>query len=1063
VADSLSPILSFFHFCGFEPEANESLDYHQPEINTFEPLIDMSNNAALSTGFNSSSTSRNQSTSGTPPGSDAPPGSPGLTSAAEPEPAPVPAPTRLDYGDIIERFVSSFRGTLPYHGTIGAPYFSGTNVTDFLKTWDILTYDHHVDDQQARERILMYISPRIREMVEALPEYCANNPGRYNKQRFYTALKREYRDQDWESIKNSQEYLHRIVSQYMHGKIPLKEYVILYDRASGNLEANNVIDEIYRCRLFLQGLPEWVRKQIIKVVKFDPKNVSTYKYAPMLEEATKAYAFQDRQRLLNEVLDPNHGKTIENHLEQVDLIQQPVDWNALPNPPEITLPNLMQPAIPVTVVNPPNMTIQHPTKNTATQKTPTVKTTRSQVHWEDQKPTNVDELSKAFEKLSVRQVQMADEIKDLFSEFSSGLKTQISEQIERASRTDGNRGNSGRGGFNGGGFGRQGRGGFSSQPNRSQYSDNPGSSSISQGPLQTGEMAARSVGLEYTGGFEDDDGTLDVDAIQGNYDDRRCYACDGRDWIGKANGLKSHVSSVCPYLIECINRGCLYKSPEEGHYYVGTYTPGKLGERIFWQKDRRWIDQILQRTAGTQWDFHHERRPGNIARREEDARLATQEQEKGTGNHSFTPIEVLRNDERNQEKRPFNADLGSLTGPDGWTLDSVYHFDANAVVQTRQKKTQEKQDSGAQRLWEKRKKEARLPQVRGSKSRASDLLDPMNVDESEVEEVIRETQTQVDDPGNMSEAQAARIRRKSSNVPGPSVPTQTKRIIQVMKTPNPAATLEVQLNQDFQGLAVVCEMAHVVERKLLSMVNPPKEFRAAIADIKERKERKKGRRLPSSLEQDSETDLELSDTFEVNRATIFKDDVDVFRLQKTGKIARSPRVWFSVMGTKQTAGFEAVIDTGAEINVMATADARKLGGEQFRVRNYKLSTASGHLFDFDGYMEFRVIMAQDVYRTIGFFLFRKAPKMLVGMNFLTKFKMGWQYNADGSIDGIFRDVKRKQQATIEIIPALPANMKPPRVGAKVYRRPTVKDEYSSEENERSADESSAESSFSSLV
>ena len=43
-------------------------------------------------------------------------------------------------------------------------------------------------------------------------------------------------------------------------------------------------------------------------------------------------------------------------------------------------------------------------------------------------------------------------------------------------------------------------------------------------------------------------------------------------------------------------------------------------------------------------------------------------------------------------------------------------------------------------------------------------------------------------------------------------------------------------------------MAYIIERKLLSIVNPPKEFRAIITDIKERKERKKGRRLLSSLE-----------------------------------------------------------------------------------------------------------------------------------------------------------------------------------------------------------------------
>ena len=922
----------------------------------------------------------------------------------------------------IERFSSTFRKSLPYQGTVGAPFFDGTNVSDFLKTWDILTYDHNVSDSQARDRILLYITPQLRELVEALPEYHANDSENYNKVDFYRAMKREYRDQDWESLKNSREYLHRIVAQRVEKETPLKEFVILFDRASENLYQEKKINEVDRCCLFIQGLPKWARTKIIKQVKFDPDNVSTYQYTPMLEEATKAYRLEEKQRRFDEVMDPGRARNIEDHLKKVAQIHKTLDWDSLPNPPEIKAQTLAQPAIPVTVVN------THPGAASGNTLAP-IKTPRKNVNFKDEKPAaDLDDVTKQFEKLSIRQVETQKEIKgikEMFTAFSGQLQEQIFEKLDRAVRSESSQPQGGYRGVGRGGYGGgRGRGGQTQYPARERY-DNDGLG-YGQPSQPNGTGAARSVQVDY-------DEEVEAYAAQGEWADRTCFGCEGRDWNNKPVDHAKHFSHVmCPLMIELINRGCCHRDPDTGKYCIGTFIPNTRSVPIFFVKDRRYCDQIVAQTNGTEWDYFHEKRAANIARKEEDAKLALQEQKKGSGNYAYGQPDTLQNTERVAVEANFNA----LSTDDGRTVEQSYgghRVSAFAASQSKAKRNLDKQDS-ARKLWEeKKKKEAKMPHVRGSRTKSLDPTEPMNVDDSEDELEVPRTQTQVNDPDYESEAPPAR--RKKATVPLPKLQPGVKKLIQIMKTPNPAATLALQLQNDLRPYSHIFDMTRRAHQVFSELTDPnDRDLRAAQAELNNTHQQ------IEAIQSGESVDLERDFEDAVGTCARTAVGLELEELVRQEKVVGSPKISFTIHGTKSFANFEGLIDSGAEINVLPTEYARELGGTHHKVKKFKLATATGSNFEFDGYCEFKVTLAKNVFAMLGFFLFPNAPKILLGQPFILKFRMAIKYNRDGSWTGVFTDSKRMETCTIKMLQPLEIGNRPSAQRPQFIKQRKLKEE-----------------------
>src|SRR3954449_12346041 len=60
---------------------------------------------------------------------------------------------------------------LPQPGTPGAPYFTGKNVSEFLKTWENLCKDYQVSSADQLRKLPRYCARLIGLYIETIPEY----------------------------------------------------------------------------------------------------------------------------------------------------------------------------------------------------------------------------------------------------------------------------------------------------------------------------------------------------------------------------------------------------------------------------------------------------------------------------------------------------------------------------------------------------------------------------------------------------------------------------------------------------------------------------------------------------------------------------------------------------------------------------------------------------------------------------------------------------------------------------------------------------------------------------
>jgi hypothetical protein len=56
--------------------------------------------------------------------------------------------------------------------------------------------DYQISATTKKERIIRYISPLYKDQVKAMPEYHANSSSKYDKDKFYATLKKEYKEHD---------------------------------------------------------------------------------------------------------------------------------------------------------------------------------------------------------------------------------------------------------------------------------------------------------------------------------------------------------------------------------------------------------------------------------------------------------------------------------------------------------------------------------------------------------------------------------------------------------------------------------------------------------------------------------------------------------------------------------------------------------------------------------------------------------------------------------------------------------------------------------------------------
>ena len=83
------------------------------------------------------------------------------------------------------------RQPLPSPGIPGSPFFSGSNISDFLEAWEYFCEDFQLLDEDRIKYISRYFDADLRDYVEILKNYVLRDWSSFKR-----ILLREFRDRD---------------------------------------------------------------------------------------------------------------------------------------------------------------------------------------------------------------------------------------------------------------------------------------------------------------------------------------------------------------------------------------------------------------------------------------------------------------------------------------------------------------------------------------------------------------------------------------------------------------------------------------------------------------------------------------------------------------------------------------------------------------------------------------------------------------------------------------------------------------------------------------------------
>jgi hypothetical protein len=147
---------------------------------------------------------------------------------------------------------------LPLLGTPGAPTaFEGRNVTSFLKKFEAMCDNFGIEEAIKVKRVPEYCEDDIAREVESFGTWKAKDWEGLKKE-----MLKEWRQGDVEQLMYTRPLLEEFVGK-CRGKEGLKQYFRQFHRISTVLVGKNELDDYSRGRLFVLGLPEDVRKQVL--------------------------------------------------------------------------------------------------------------------------------------------------------------------------------------------------------------------------------------------------------------------------------------------------------------------------------------------------------------------------------------------------------------------------------------------------------------------------------------------------------------------------------------------------------------------------------------------------------------------------------------------------------------------------------------------------------------------------------------------------------------------------------------------------------------------------------
>ena len=148
---------------------------------------------------------------------------------------------------------------MPCPTSLGAPLFTGADVTEFLENWVKFCTDHGLSDIERVKRLPLYCELSVRDCIELRPEYIQRDWERLCK-----ALKEEYRTTDSYQTCFSQNLLECYSSQVRQTPVDWEHYCRVFGNIARRLLEKKEIDNYTAALLFLQGLSYDMQERVLE-------------------------------------------------------------------------------------------------------------------------------------------------------------------------------------------------------------------------------------------------------------------------------------------------------------------------------------------------------------------------------------------------------------------------------------------------------------------------------------------------------------------------------------------------------------------------------------------------------------------------------------------------------------------------------------------------------------------------------------------------------------------------------------------------------------------------------
>ena len=147
------------------------------------------------------------------------------------------------------------RAVMPHPGQPGAPFFDNTNVTEFLRRWNIECEDYGLSDSQKCARLPDYCTPKTKDVIELLDGY---------KQSNWTKLQEELKGLFWQydRQKDTPAALNELICDAPNTDLSI--FILKYAAITDALVRGNEMSPIQRVRRLFDGLSVELRDKVFE-------------------------------------------------------------------------------------------------------------------------------------------------------------------------------------------------------------------------------------------------------------------------------------------------------------------------------------------------------------------------------------------------------------------------------------------------------------------------------------------------------------------------------------------------------------------------------------------------------------------------------------------------------------------------------------------------------------------------------------------------------------------------------------------------------------------------------